>query len=100
MNWRVITGILCAGIIPGSVFLSCGAAFRELFTAYVFTPNSIISNGVLVLNFVLAVAIWDSGINIITREKSILPISIILGKRWAQYPIIYSGIFHMRKSVV
>ncbi|MDD1673063.1 MAG: hypothetical protein LUP99_01475 [Methanomicrobiales archaeon] len=68
MNWRVITGILCAGIIPEYVFLSCGAAFRDLFTAYVFTP-SIISNGVLVLNFVLAVAIWDSGTNIITREN-------------------------------
>jgi hypothetical protein len=100
MNWKNITGILCAGIISGYLFLSYGAAFRELLTANLTISESIIYNGVLVLNFVLAVAIWDSGKNISTRENTILPISINLGTRWAQYIPIHSGSFHMQTSAV
>ncbi|MDD1679137.1 MAG: hypothetical protein LUO93_08170 [Methanomicrobiales archaeon] len=87
MNGKNISGITCAGINSGTVSYSNGAAYRELYSAFCTKLISIVYKGVNVLNFVLAVAKnWDSG-TIISREKPILPISIILGKRWAQIQI-------------
>jgi hypothetical protein len=99
MNRKNISGILCAGIISGSIH-SFGAAFRDLYTALRTISGKLVFNGIHVLHFVLAVAYWDSGNTIISREKPILPISIILGKRWAQYRSIRSGIFHMQTATV
>jgi hypothetical protein len=99
MNRKNISGISCAGIISGSIH-SFGAAFRDLYTALYTISGNFVFKGVHVLNFVLAVANWDSGNTIISREKPILPISIILGKRWARYKSIRSGIFHMQSAAV
>jgi hypothetical protein len=100
MNRKNISGKSCAGIISGSMSHSNGAAFRDLLTASHTIPGNVVFKGIHVLNFVLAVAKWDSGTNIFSRGKTILPISIILGKRWARYKSIHSGIFHMQISAV
>lgn len=98
MNRKNITGISCAGIIAGYMSLSYWAAFREYLTVIGTIPGRVVSSGVLVLNFVLAVAIWNH--TFITRENAILPISIILGKKWALYNPIRSGKFHMQTPAV
>jgi hypothetical protein len=95
MNRKNISGISCAGNTSGPMY-SYGAAFRGLYIALRTISGIFVFNGIHILNFVLAVAIRDSGKIIISREKPILPISIILGKRWARYQSIRSGILHMQ----
>ncbi|MDD1672317.1 MAG: hypothetical protein LUO82_04895 [Methanomicrobiales archaeon] len=104
MNWRIVTGIWYAGSILLTLFLLHGASFRDALTTGIISASSVVSVGVLVLYFVLAVAIWDSG-NVITRKiklivEAILPISIILGIRWAIYTLTHHTISHMRQPAV
>lgn len=104
MNRKNVAGIWYAGSLLLTLFFLHGAAFRDALTTGFISAGSIVSVGVLVLYFVLAVAIWDSG-NVITRKiklivEAILPISIILGIRWAIYRLTHHTISHMRQPSV
>jgi hypothetical protein len=59
MNKRGLPGICYAGNILIAGVLLYGAAIRDPISTGIITLGSVISSGVLVLYFVLAVAIWD-----------------------------------------